>query len=198
MIYFLQQGWDGPIKIGHTEDHGTLKTRITTLQTANPYPLRLLETTKGTLKDEDKIHSDLKEHKLTGEWFKNNEFVNHYIFKLLGRELIHREIEETPRGKIVHLHFTSFKQDRYQREIEKREERIKELEEELKRYKEYLPNIGKLVGELEESVKRLNEVSASIDISEKERHTQYKHKGFVLWGILSKAKKRVMNYCKLK
>ena len=38
-IYFIQMDYIGPIKIGIAKD---LKTRLNHLQSANPYPLRLL------------------------------------------------------------------------------------------------------------------------------------------------------------
>jgi len=68
VIYFLQQGVDGPIKIG-TSRQAVLKSRISTLQTASPYPLRLLGVIEGGRKAEDHLHERFAASRLNGEWF---------------------------------------------------------------------------------------------------------------------------------
>jgi hypothetical protein len=66
-VYMIQQGADGPIKIGFSSD---IRARISGLQTANPYPLRLLKTIPGNELLERKLHSRFAKHRLVGEWFK--------------------------------------------------------------------------------------------------------------------------------
>lgn len=66
MIYFIQQGADGPIKIGHTTNP---RTRIPTLQTGSPVRLRLLKTIPGGRSRESQIHGQLSGYRLEGEWF---------------------------------------------------------------------------------------------------------------------------------
>ena len=66
MIYFIQVGDDGPIKIGYAS---RVSTRIGALQVSNPAPLRLLASTRGELDDEARVHRKFAEHRLRGEWF---------------------------------------------------------------------------------------------------------------------------------
>ncbi|MBN2003259.1 MAG: GIY-YIG nuclease family protein [Anaerolineae bacterium] len=68
MIYFLRQGMDGPIKIG-TSRQAVLKSRISMLQTATPYPLHLLGVIEGGHKVENHLHERFATSRLNGEWF---------------------------------------------------------------------------------------------------------------------------------
>jgi len=76
IIYFIQQGKDGPIKIGITDD---LKSRVSSLQTANPYKLHLLYSEKlqpGLAeKEEAHLHWVFKGIRLRGEWFRPMPFL---------------------------------------------------------------------------------------------------------------------------
>lgn len=65
-VYFIQQGNDGPIKIGYAAD---VEKRLATLQVGNPTPLNLLGVHKGTMKTEKELHKRFAEHRLSGEWF---------------------------------------------------------------------------------------------------------------------------------
>jgi len=68
MVYFIQQGEDGPIKIGTANDP---KKRLTELQTGNPSRLYLLGTVRGSTEREHHLHKRMKEHQTRegGEWF---------------------------------------------------------------------------------------------------------------------------------
>jgi hypothetical protein len=66
MIYFLQSGIDGPIKIGTTAG----KSRVKELQTYCPYPARLIATIDGGRSIERRIHLALRGDRSNGEWFK--------------------------------------------------------------------------------------------------------------------------------
>jgi hypothetical protein len=68
MIYLVQQGENGPIKIGYTDDK--LDNRIKALQTANPYPLHVIITIPGDQNTESHLHKKFNKYKLCGEWFK--------------------------------------------------------------------------------------------------------------------------------
>lgn len=70
MIYALQGIEKSPVKFGYSRDQESLWRRIATLQTAHPYPLRVLHTSEGTLADEQGIHGALKGYRLLGEWFE--------------------------------------------------------------------------------------------------------------------------------
>lgn len=66
MIYFIQAGTRGPIKIGYAADP---HRRIKSLQTANSEKLTLLKAIEGDIDFEKRIHKALKKYRLNGEWF---------------------------------------------------------------------------------------------------------------------------------
>lgn len=66
VVYAIQQGIGGPIKIGLTK---SVETRLKSLQTANPFPLRLLGTIVGNDLTEAHLHQFFDEYRLVGEWF---------------------------------------------------------------------------------------------------------------------------------
>lgn len=67
MIYFIQQGKDGPIKIGKSD---APQQRLEQLQTANPYQLNFLGGASDYTYNETDIHKKFKHLRLKGEWFK--------------------------------------------------------------------------------------------------------------------------------
>ncbi|RLC17902.1 MAG: hypothetical protein DRI57_09140 [Deltaproteobacteria bacterium] len=66
MIYFIQLGTDGPIKIGTSENP---QARLAQLQTSNPEKLHLLGTMTGNNSMETKLHQTFSPFRLEGEWF---------------------------------------------------------------------------------------------------------------------------------
>jgi len=78
MIYFIQEGTEGPIKIGYTSK--SVRTRMATLQTASAQKLRLLATAEGTQKDESMLHARFSACHIKGEWFKPSVDLMNYIF----------------------------------------------------------------------------------------------------------------------
>ena len=85
VIYFIQVGHDGPIKIGKAVDP---EKRLQTLQTGTPETLRLLAVIPGDRTREAEIHRHLKAHRQRGEWFAANAEVLGYVAGL-------RDIEYT-------------------------------------------------------------------------------------------------------
>lgn len=69
VIYFAQAGDAGNIKIGFTESDD-VTTRLATLQTGCPAPIRLLKAIPGTLEDEKNLHRRFGSVRVSGEWFK--------------------------------------------------------------------------------------------------------------------------------
>jgi hypothetical protein len=65
-VYFAQEGDDGPIKVGFSEDPGK---RVAALQGAHYEPLHLIGLTPGTRWDEAKIHEKLERFALGREWY---------------------------------------------------------------------------------------------------------------------------------
>lgn len=66
-IYFIQEGFGGPIKIGFSRNP---EWRIPSLQTGNSNELRLLGKFRGTKRDEMAFHKAFLEYRIRGEWFK--------------------------------------------------------------------------------------------------------------------------------
>jgi len=64
MIYFIQMGSNGPIKIGQANKPNR---RLAELQTASPYKLYLLTTTRDY--QEKRLHGRFAHLRLEGEWF---------------------------------------------------------------------------------------------------------------------------------
>jgi hypothetical protein len=69
MIYFVQAEGVGHIKIGYT-DGESADSRLATLQTGSPVPLRILHTMPGTMEDEKNLHRRFASAGVGGEWFK--------------------------------------------------------------------------------------------------------------------------------
>ena len=78
MIYFIQQGATGPIKIGYTKK--TIQYRMSTLQTGCPEKLQLLATAEGGRLEETAIHGLFAKHRMEGEWFKPAQEIFNYLF----------------------------------------------------------------------------------------------------------------------
>jgi hypothetical protein len=67
VIYFIQQGDSGPIKIGYTETD--VCRRVAQLQTGNAEPLRCLAVMEGTEEEEQALHGKFDDNRIRGEWF---------------------------------------------------------------------------------------------------------------------------------
>ena len=81
MIYFIQAGNDGPIKIGKAQNP---EARRRELQTGNHKKLKLITEIPGDKEREDSIHNDLQDHQYRAgsEWFKATREVLDYINKI--------------------------------------------------------------------------------------------------------------------
>ncbi len=80
MIYFIQQGDSGPIKIGYTKDR--IRQRIKSLQVGSAEPLILLGATEGDKNTEAILHGFFNSDKMNGEWFKPSVRLMNYILSL--------------------------------------------------------------------------------------------------------------------
>ena len=66
-VYFIQvEPPHGPIKIGVTNN---VKKRLSSLQAANPYKLKVLYSCEGSYPHEKVLHKFFKKYKKRGEWF---------------------------------------------------------------------------------------------------------------------------------
>jgi hypothetical protein len=71
MVYFIQCGSNGPIKIGFAKDP---KKRVMQLQTGSPYKLNLLWAYQSEdPADERDIHAEFEEYKIRGEWYSPSD-----------------------------------------------------------------------------------------------------------------------------
>jgi hypothetical protein len=66
LIYFVQVGKDGPIKIGYTAN---LSNRLSTLKTNNVEEMSLLQVLNGNKDFEKKFHKLFEKERIRGEWF---------------------------------------------------------------------------------------------------------------------------------
>ncbi|TRD03818.1 GIY-YIG nuclease family protein [Mesorhizobium sp. WSM4303] len=73
MIYFIQCGEDGPIKIGVTDS--APHARMAHFQLGCPYDLILLGATDGDGRVERQLHQRHIQDHIRGEWFKPSEAV---------------------------------------------------------------------------------------------------------------------------
>jgi len=67
MIYFIQEGDNGPVKIGFSNDPGR---RLQQLKTGSSKPLKLLAVIEGDANKEKELHASFQEFHISGEWFK--------------------------------------------------------------------------------------------------------------------------------
>jgi len=66
VVYFIQRGSDGPVKIGFSKNP---KGRLASLQTGIPERLHMLATVPGGKEEEQRLHRRFGPHCIQGEWF---------------------------------------------------------------------------------------------------------------------------------
>lgn len=79
MIYFIQSGTEGPIKIGYAKS--SVKNRLMSLQcqASCSEELHILGVIPGTVKDEHEHHYAFHAFRLQGEWFSPDPILLDYI-----------------------------------------------------------------------------------------------------------------------
>jgi hypothetical protein len=92
-VYFVQMDRIGPIKIGFSVN---VEKRLLSLQTASPYPLKLLCIIPGSEKLEKEIHYSFREMRMEGEWFLPHPFILKEIDMLIEINKINGFIEPVP------------------------------------------------------------------------------------------------------
>ena len=84
MIYFIQQGKSGPIKIGYTGNNDISK-RMETIQIYAPEKLTLLGYIEGDQGQEKLLHQLFHSYRLNGEWFEPvPPIINHIMGLIFG------------------------------------------------------------------------------------------------------------------
>lgn len=71
VVYFIQEGDSGPIKIGFTA--GRVGSRLSALQSAHSRPLRIIGTIPGDCGTEIDLHFRFSGHHIRGEWFQPSD-----------------------------------------------------------------------------------------------------------------------------
>jgi hypothetical protein len=82
MIYFIQSGKNGPVKIGRADD---VQKRLKSLQTAHPETLILRAIIPGDLAEEQYMHRLFAAASIRGEWFKPTKRLREYLAYLESR-----------------------------------------------------------------------------------------------------------------
>lgn len=77
MIYFIQAGKKGAIKIGYTDK--PVEERLYSLQTSSPEQLFILGVIEGTKKEEKLIHKKYHIYQIRNEWFSPGEELLKFI-----------------------------------------------------------------------------------------------------------------------
>lgn len=86
MIYFIQAGAGGPVKIGVAID---VSSRLRELQVANAAELQVLRVLDGGLTGEQWLHREFSDQRIRGEWFA-------FLPSMLTVEVPHSPSPETP------------------------------------------------------------------------------------------------------
>jgi len=78
MIYFIQAGESGPIKIGAS---GNLRVRRKGLQTSHYSYLKIIGVMPGSEKEEHELQNRFIRHNIRGEWFNPDSEILDFIAK---------------------------------------------------------------------------------------------------------------------
>lgn len=87
MIYFIQAGNGGPIKIGYSKSP---KLRLKELQTGNPDLLKVLSIIDGSIAKEKEIHKKFSQFNIKNEWFFPAKALLDYI-EIVSRRFVKKE-----------------------------------------------------------------------------------------------------------
>lgn len=69
VVYFVQSGSRGPIKIGIATD---VKKRLSSMQTGNPVPMTLMASVPGSIEIERGLHQRFNVGRIANEWFERD------------------------------------------------------------------------------------------------------------------------------
>jgi hypothetical protein len=101
MIYFIQVGRDGPIKIGATRY--PVEQRCAAFQTGNPYPLRVFGTIEGNHADEAELHRRFAKDWIRGEWFLPSDALVAFICTVCDYTPLPGDPEWVPASLLDHF-----------------------------------------------------------------------------------------------
>lgn len=98
LVYFIQAGEGGPVKIGFTRQ--PVSRRLIQLGTAAPFGLRLLLTIAGAPETERHLHRAYRDHHAHREWF---DLERRVLTKLAAMQLDPAVVEEKRRFRVARL-----------------------------------------------------------------------------------------------
>lgn len=93
MIYFIQSGEAGRIKIGHST---SVESRLRSIQCASPQPVRLLAQAEGGPDFERIVHRILEKHRVHMEWFEPHQDVFDVIRQVRAGEIAPAAFDANP------------------------------------------------------------------------------------------------------
>jgi hypothetical protein len=70
VIYFIQAGARGDVKIGYAKTHAAVDRRRATFQTGHSETLQILGVVEGEREDEATLHRYFAPDRVRGEWFR--------------------------------------------------------------------------------------------------------------------------------
>lgn len=77
MVYFIESGQGGPVKIGYTATNRSIAARVRSLQGGNPEQLYVVATVLDAgPRTEKRVHRRLAASRLRGEWFRRTDEVD--------------------------------------------------------------------------------------------------------------------------
>jgi hypothetical protein len=90
-IYAILNKGDNVVKIGFSNDPNR---RIAQIQTNTIHPLELLLTFKGDCTVERAIHEELKDYRISGEWFENHPFVFSTLSLYMAKQFEAKQLQQ--------------------------------------------------------------------------------------------------------
>jgi hypothetical protein len=78
VVYFVTSHKSRRVKIGWTTN---LKHRLSSLQTGNPTPIKLLHTMLGGAELEVQLHQRFADDRTQGEWFRLSDQIREFVFQ---------------------------------------------------------------------------------------------------------------------
>lgn len=98
MIYFVQSGEGGPIKIGHARN---VEKRMGLLQTGNPVKLNVMATIDGSVEKEQELHTKFHKDRIFLEWFSPSKELLSFIASIQGNEVQAPGKQKVIKGSLV-------------------------------------------------------------------------------------------------
>lgn len=111
MIYFIQQGKTGAIKIGYTSKDD-VRDRLLTLQVGSAESLHVIGVMEGDQKQEKLLHQLFKPYHMKGEWFESSPKLYMYIMSLItGRDIAPTPDHRSLNGLSLNQYVKQFETD---------------------------------------------------------------------------------------